>query len=163
MQASVLFIELISVARYLTKRGAQAGRTIAGQTNQAGLLVKRSADGLANPECCIGGELEPLAPVELVDGVLEAEVSFLDQVEQLHARGQWVAAGDADNESEVRSDEAVLGHGGGADLAIEFAAAFATLFDPASCDALFDDLGKLTLFGSVEQRYCADFVQVLTY
>ena len=105
----MLVVELVAVAGHLAQRGAQAGRAVAGQADEAGLLVERPADGLADPERGVGGELEALAPVELVDGVLEAEVALLDEVEQLHARGQGVAAGDADDEAEVGPDEAVLG------------------------------------------------------
>jgi hypothetical protein len=70
------------------QRGAQAGRTVARQTHEAGLLIERPADGLADPEGGVGGELEALAPVELVDGVLEAQVALLDEVEELHAGGR---------------------------------------------------------------------------
>ena len=95
--------------------GPQAGRAVAGEADEAGLLVEGPADGLADPEGGVGGELEALAPVELVDGVLEAEVALLDEVQELHAGGQGVAAGDADDEAEVGPDEPVLGGGGGVD------------------------------------------------
>jgi hypothetical protein len=81
--------------------------------DEAGLLVERTADGLADPEGGVGGELEATAPVELVDGVLEAQVALLDEVEEIHALGQGVAAGDAHHEAQVGADEAVLGFGGG--------------------------------------------------
>ncbi len=100
--------------RHLAQGGPEAGRAVAGEADQAGLLVEGPADGLADPEGGVGGELEALAPVELVDGVLEAEVALLDEVEQLHARGQGVAAGDAHDEAQVGPDEAVLGRGGAA-------------------------------------------------
>gem|GEM_PF-6647649 len=81
--------------------------------------------------------------------MLETEVALLDQVEEFHARGQGIAASNADHEAKVGSDEPVLGHCGGADLAINLAAALAAFFDLAGSDALFDDLGELALFGSV--------------
>jgi hypothetical protein len=87
VQAGVLVVELVAVAGGLAQRGAEAGRTVAGEADEAGLLVERPADGLADPEGGVGRELEALAPVELVDGVLEAEVALLDEVEQLHAPG----------------------------------------------------------------------------
>ena len=114
VEAGVLVVELVAVAGHLAQGGAEAGRAVAGEADQAGLLVERPADGLADPEGGVGGELEALAPVELVDGVLEAEVALLDEVEQLHAGGQGVAAGDAHDEAEVGPDEPVLGPGGGA-------------------------------------------------
>ena len=110
----MLGVERLAVAGGLAQRGAEAGRAVAGDADEAGLLVERPADGLADPERGVGGELEAPAPVELVDGVLEAEVALLDEVEQVHALGQGVAAGDADHEAEVGADEPVLGLGGGA-------------------------------------------------
>ena len=95
VEAGVLVVELVTVARDLAQRGAEAGRAVAGEADEAGLLVEGPADGLADPERGVGGELEALAPVELVDGVLEAEVALLDQVEELHGVGEGVAAGDA--------------------------------------------------------------------
>ena len=95
VEAGVLVVELVAVAGHLPQRGPEAGRAVAGEAHEAGLLVEGPADGLADPEGGVGGELEALAPVELVDGVLEAEVALLDEVEQLHAGGQGVAAGDA--------------------------------------------------------------------
>ena len=108
----MLVVELVAVAGHLAQGGPEAGRAVAGEADEAGLLVEGPADGLADPERGVGGELEALAPVELVDGVLEAEVALLDEVEELHAGGQGVAAGDAHDEAEVGPDEPVLGLGG---------------------------------------------------
>ena len=105
----MLVVELVAVARHLSKRGAEAGRPVTGQADEARLLVERPADRLADPERGVRGELEALAPVELVDCVLEAEVALLDEVEEIHAGGKGVAAGDAHDEAEVRPDEPVLG------------------------------------------------------
>src|SRR4051812_30094360 len=125
METCVLVVELVAVARDLPQRGTQAGRTITGKANEAGLLVERPADGLTDPEGGVGGELEALAPIELVDRVLEAEVPFLDEVEQLHAGGQGVAARDAHHEAQVGADEAVFGDGGIGDGTIDVAAGLA--------------------------------------
>ena len=159
----MLVVELVAVAGHLAQRGPEAGRAVAREPHEAGLLVEGPADGLADPERGVGGELEALAPVELVDGVLEAEVALLDQVEQLHARGQRVAAGDADDEAEVGPDEAVLGRGG---LASDGAAA-RRCRSPASMaargrHARLDDLGELALLLGGEQRHEPDLVEVLT-
>ena len=112
VQLGGLGVELLALGAGGAEGGPEAGRAVAGEADEAGLLVEGPADGLADPEGGVGGELEALAPVELVDGVLEAEVALLDQVEELHARGQRVAAGDADDEAQVGPDEPVLGGGG---------------------------------------------------
>ena len=52
--------------------------------------------------------LKPRPPVELVDGVLEAEVALLHQIEEIHAGGEGIAAGDAHDEPEIRPDETIL-------------------------------------------------------
>src|SRR3954469_2295196 len=111
MEAGVLLVELVAVAGHGPQGGSQAGRTIAGEPHQARLLVERPADGLTDPEGGVRGELEALAPVELVDGVLEAEVALLDEVEQLHAGGHRVAARHAHDQAEIGADEPVLGRG----------------------------------------------------
>ena len=115
----------LAVAGRLTQGGAQARRAVAGDADQAGLLVERPADRLADPERGVGRELEATPPVELVDGVFEAEVALLDEVEQIHPLGQRVALGDGDDEAEVGADEAVLGVGGGGDGVLQRHAALA--------------------------------------
>ena len=67
-----------------------------------------AGDGLADPPRGVGGELEALAPVELLDGVHQAEVALLDEVEQRQAGG-LVLLGDRDDEPQVRLDERALG------------------------------------------------------
>ncbi len=57
-------------------------------------------DGLADPPCCIRGELEAFTPVELFDGVHEAEVSFLDEIEEGKTRC-LVLLCDGDHEAQV--------------------------------------------------------------
>ena len=159
----MFFVEFVAVAGDLAEGGTKAGGAVTGKTDKAGLLVEGTADCLADPEGGIGGELETLTPVELVYGMLEAKVSFLDEVEQLHAGRQRIAAGNGYDQAKVGADEPVLGHGSSADLTVELAAALAGFFYFASGDALFDDLGELALFGCVEKGNGADFVEVLTY
>ena len=125
MQLGVRLVERFTVAGRLAQGGAQAGGAVAGDADQAGLLVERPADRLADPERRVGRELEAAPPVELVDGVLEAEVALLDEVEQFHALGQRVALGDGDDEAEVGADEAVLGVGGCRDGVLQRHAALA--------------------------------------
>ena len=157
----MLVVELVAVAGHLAQGGPQAGRAVAGQAHQAGLLVEGPADGLADPEGGVGGELEPLAPVELVDGVLEPEVALLDQVQQFHAGRQGVAAGHAHHQAEVGPDEPVLGRVGVADGLVDVAASLALLLALAGLYAALDGLGQLALLLGVEQRHRADLVQVL--
>src|SRR5205085_3402852 len=109
VEAGVLVVQLVAVTRDLAEGGAEAGRAVAGEADQRRLLVEGPADGLADPEGGVGGELEALAPVELVDGVLEPQVALLDEIEQLHAGRHRVAAGDAHDQAEVGADEPVLG------------------------------------------------------
>ncbi len=159
----MLLVELVTVAGDLAQGGPEAGRAVAGEADQAGLLVEGPTDGLADPEGGVGGELEALAPVELVDGVLEAEVALLDEVEELHARGEGVAAGHAHDQAEVGPDEAVLGGVGGPDGLADLSALLAGLETLAGLDAGLDDLGELALLLGGEQRHEADLVEVLTY
>ena len=162
VEPGVLVVELVAVAGHGPQGGTKAGRPVAGQTDQAGLLVEGPADGLADPEGGVGGELEALAPVELVDRVLEAEVALLDEIEQLHARGQGVAAGHTHHEPQIGADETVLGGVGVADGAVDVAALLAGLLAGPGLESLLDHLGELTLFLGVEERHGADFVQVLS-
>ncbi len=63
---------------------------------------------LADPPCCVRGELEALGVVELLDGADESEVALLDEVEEEHAATN-VALGDGDDEAQVGADECLLG------------------------------------------------------
>ena len=78
-------------------------------------------DGLADPPGGVGGELEALAPVELLDGVHQAEVALLDQVQQRQAR-RLILLRDRHDQTQVRLDEGLLGlltlHHGSTQLAL---------------------------------------------
>jgi len=65
-------------------------------------------DCLTDPPRCIGRELETLAPVELLDGVHQAEIALLDQVEQRQA-GCLVLLGDRDDQTQVGLHERPFG------------------------------------------------------
>ena len=125
VQLGVGLVERLTVAGGLAQRGPQAGRAVAGDADQAGLLVERPADRLTDPERRIGRELEATPPVELVDGMLEPEVALLDQVEQIHPLGQRIAPGDGHDETQVGADEAVLGVGSCGDGVLQRHAALA--------------------------------------
>ena len=76
----------------------------------AGLVGDGAGDGLADPPGGVGRELVALAVVELLDGADEADVAFLDQVEERHAAAD-VLLGDGDDEAQVGLGEALLGLG----------------------------------------------------
>ena len=75
-----------------------------GQADRPALLGQRALNGLANPPGRVRRELEAHRPVELVDRAHEAEVPFLDQVEERHVRARVVAR-DRHHEAQVRLDE----------------------------------------------------------
>ncbi len=79
-----------------------------GDADGTGLVCHCAGDGLANPPGCVGGELEALGVVELFDGADEAEVAFLDEVEEEHAAA-GVALGEGDDESQVGFEQVVFG------------------------------------------------------
>jgi hypothetical protein len=114
-------------AQRLEHRGRAAGQRgqgvheVGGEADRAALVGDAPADRLADPPRGVGRELEPLAVVELLDGPHEAEVAFLDEVEQRHAGG-LVALGDRDDQPQVRLDELVAGLVGGADGTLQLAA-----------------------------------------
>src|SRR5262245_57205446 len=162
MEPGVLVVELVAVTRHLSEGCAQARRTVTRQADKARLLVERPTDGLADPEGRVGGELESPAPVELVDGVLEAEVALLHEVEEIHAGGEGIAAGDADDEAKVRPDEPVLGGVRHPHDLVELWVVV-TGGDPLGGGASgFDGAGKLPLLFCVEEGDLTDLVQIQT-
>ena len=72
----------------------------------AGLVGDGAGDGLANPPDGVGGELVAAAILEFLDALHQADVAFLDQVEEgLAAVGVFL--GDGDDQAQVG-----LGHVG---------------------------------------------------
>ena len=53
------------------------------QSDRPSVVAKTPRYGLANPPCGVGGELEPLAPVEFLNGADESEISLLYEVEKV--------------------------------------------------------------------------------
>src|SRR5438128_1981936 len=93
---------LQAVARLL-----DPGQLVAGvdrQTDGAGRVGDASLHGLANPPGGVRRELEALAPVELLDGVDQAEVALLDEIQQRQTR-RLVLLGDRDDQAQVGVDE----------------------------------------------------------
>src|SRR5918992_144459 len=76
--------------------------------DDAGLFGKAAADRLADPPGGIGGELEALGVVELLDRTDEADVAFLDEVEEGRAAA-GVALRHRRDEPQVRLDQMGLG------------------------------------------------------
>src|SRR4051812_4498072 len=104
-------------------RTAQPRELVLGldrETDRARGVGDAAADGLTDPPRGVRGELEALAPVELLDGVHEAEVALLHEVEEREAR-RLVLLGDRHHEPEVRLDELAPGGVALADQLLELA------------------------------------------
>ncbi len=76
--------------------------------DRARLIRDRARDGLADPPGGVGGELEALRVVELLDRLDEAEVALLNEVEEEHPAAD-IALGDGDDQTQVRLGELLLG------------------------------------------------------
>jgi hypothetical protein len=74
----------------------------------ARLVGDRAGDGLADPPRGVGRELVAALVLELVDGLHEADVALLDQVEELQAAVR-VLLGDRHDEAQVGLDQLALG------------------------------------------------------
>ena len=79
---------------------------VAGDPEGPGLLGEGAADGLADPPGGVRGELEALAPIELVDGTDQAEVALLDQVDEVDAGLAAIALRLGHHEPEVGIEKA---------------------------------------------------------
>ena len=147
----------------------EAGEGVAGvhrQADGAAGVGDAAGDGLADPPRGVGGELEALAPVELLDGVHEAEVALLDEVEQRQAR-RLVLLGDRHHETQVRLHEGALGVLALADGAPQLALACRREVTSASSSrptggAGLDGLGEADLVVLGEQRVLPDVGEVET-
>ena len=82
-------------------------RHMDGKADRATLLCECARDGLLDPPRRIGRELEAHRVVELLDGADEAEVPFLDEVEEWDV-GACVVPRDRHHEPQVRLDELAL-------------------------------------------------------
>ena len=140
MQFGVHGIQAFGIARTHTECCAQGCGAVTRNTNEACLLVERAANGLADPERCVGGELETTAPVKLVYGVLETQVALLNEVEQVHALWQWVTTSDGDHQSEVRANEVIFCLGSRTKVGAKGSTALASLKLFGGIAAFFDGL-----------------------
>jgi hypothetical protein len=78
------------------------------QADQPSLVGQGSCHGLADPPGRVRRELVAHAVVELLDRPDQAEVAFLDEIEQRHA-GCPVVPGDRHDQPQVALDESTLG------------------------------------------------------
>jgi hypothetical protein len=77
-------------------------------TDRAGLIGDRAGDRLTDPPGRIGRELVAAAVFELVDGLHQADVAFLNEIKELQA-AVGVFLGDRDHQTQVRLDHFLLG------------------------------------------------------
>src|SRR5688572_9456313 len=137
-----------------------------GDANGTGLVGDRPGDGLTDPPRGVRGELEALAPVELLDGADQAKVALLDEVEEVDAGRVGVATGVGHHEAEVGSEERILGLAafplGAAELdfflLVLEVASFESLSSLLAC---FDLLSELYFLLRRQQVVLADGGQVL--
>src|SRR5256886_731788 len=79
-----------------------------GDADGARLVGDRARDRLPDPPSGIGRELVAAAVLELIDRLHQADIAFLDQVEELQPTVD-VFLGDRDDEAQVRLDHLLLG------------------------------------------------------
>jgi hypothetical protein len=123
-----------------------------------------AGDGLADPPGRVGGELVAAGVVELLHRADQAEVTFLDQVEE-HQPPADVALGDRHHQPQVRLDQPLLGLDPLAREQFQVAVDGAGHRDAAAElllgeQARLDRLGQLHLVLGGQQRHAADFPQV---
>ncbi len=94
--------------------------------------------------------------------MFETEVALLDEVEQVHALGQWVTTCDRDHEAEVGADEPVLRRGGIAQIAAKGCTTLARFEALGRIATSLDGLGELALVLGSQQGDLANFVQIET-
>src|ERR1700678_2114775 len=77
-------------------------------TNRAGLIGDRAGDGLPDPPRRVSRKLISAAPFEFVNGLHQADVSFLNQVQKLQT-AVGVFLRDRNHQPQVRFDQFFLG------------------------------------------------------
>ena len=137
-----------------------------GHADGACLIGHGAGDGLTDPPRGIGGELEALLPVELLDGSDEAQVAFLNQVEEEHAT-TGVALGQRHHESQVRLQQVVLGllavvrRPLELALALEVHAVALGIEQMLGVQAGLDALGEVHLLLGVQQADTANLLEIV--
>src|SRR6185312_8489336 len=79
-------------------------------TDGARLVGDRTGDSLPNPPGGVGRELVAAAVLEFVDGLHQADIALLDEVQELQAAVR-ILLGDRDHEAKVGLDHLLLGDG----------------------------------------------------
>ncbi len=79
-----------------------------GNADGAGLVGDGAGDGLANPPGGVGRKLVAAAVFEFVGGAHQADVAFLDQIQQVQAAVD-VLLGDGNHQAKVGFDQIFLG------------------------------------------------------
>src|SRR5579859_4168442 len=77
--------------------------------DQSRLLACRATDSLANPPGRVSAEMTATPVIEFFGGAHQAQVAFLDQVDQGNA-GAGVAARDGDDQAQIRLDQRATSH-----------------------------------------------------
>src|SRR6476661_7281635 len=78
-------------------------RHVNGDANGAALVSNGAGDGLSDPPHGISRDLHAMAVVELFNRVHEAQVAFLDQIEEVEGAIAAILFGDCDHQSEMSS------------------------------------------------------------
>src|SRR5205085_6405071 len=71
-----------------------------GNADGARLVSNRASDGLTNPPGSVGGKFVAAAPIELVGTFHQAEIAFLNEIEELQAM-MSIFLGNGDHEAKV--------------------------------------------------------------
>ena len=79
-----------------------------GDADGAGLVGDGTADRLADPPGSVGAEFEAADGIKLGDGAQQADVAFLDQIQEAAAAAN-VAFGDADDQAQVGANNGRVG------------------------------------------------------
>ena len=79
-----------------------------GDADRAGLIGDRAGDRLADPPGRIGREFIAAAIFEFIDRLHQADIAFLDQVEELQA-AVGIFLGDRNDEAQIGLDHFLLG------------------------------------------------------
>src|SRR5499433_2583008 len=103
-----LAADLVEHLARLTYDFADALHHVHGDADGARLVRNRARDRLPDPPRRVGRELVTAAILEFVDRLHQADIAFLDQVEELQA-AVGVFLGDGDDEAQVRLHHLLLG------------------------------------------------------
>jgi len=148
----------------------QASKRVASvdwKANGAAGVGDAAGDGLTNPPRGVGGELESFAPVKLFDGMHEAQIAFLDEIEQRKTR-RLVLLGNRDHEAKVGLHELPLGACAEPNYFAQFAftsgAHARGVLELLFCSlAFFDFFGEADFVVFGEEYVLADIGEIETY